>query len=142
MAKRPASQYRQSAALPFRERDGRLEVLLITSVKRQRWIVPKGIVEPTMTPHDSAAKEALEEAGVRGRIGTKSMGEYTVEKWGGVCRVQVYPLAVETELESWPEEELRKRRWVSLKKAMQIVEPPQLREIMASLPQAVGLAGD
>ena len=56
----PGSIYRQSGAVPFRVRDGALEVLLITAVSSDHWIVPKGIVEPDLTPAASAAEEAHE----------------------------------------------------------------------------------
>ena len=80
--------YEQSGVVPYRWLEGRLEVLLITSLRRGRWIIPKGIVEPDMTPAESAAMEAFEEAGVKGRVGTEPIGEYTVNKWGGVCGVR------------------------------------------------------
>ena len=68
MRTRPDHYYRQSAVIPYRLREGRVEILLITSRKGKRWVVPKGILEPELTPAESAAKEAREEAGVSGRI--------------------------------------------------------------------------
>ena len=47
--------YRQSAVLPYRFSGGDLEVLLITSRKGKRWVFPKGIIEPGLTPQRSAA---------------------------------------------------------------------------------------
>ena len=41
--------YRQSAVLPYRQGPDGLEVLLVTSRKRSRWVLPKGIVEPGLT---------------------------------------------------------------------------------------------
>src|SRR5690606_25585077 len=55
---------RQSAALPFRQQGGKLEVMLITSRRTGRWGVPKGGIQAGMTPWESAAEEAAEEAGV------------------------------------------------------------------------------
>jgi 8-oxo-dGTP pyrophosphatase MutT (NUDIX family) len=56
--------------IPYRIRDGKIEVMLITSSTRKRWIIPKGMIEPDMTPQDSAAKEAWEEAGIIGQVAT------------------------------------------------------------------------
>ena len=66
VAQVPAWMYRQSAVIPYRKRPNGLEVLLVTSRKGTRWVLPKGVVEPGMTPAASAAREALEEAGIRG----------------------------------------------------------------------------
>ena len=60
MVKYPTLIYRQSAVLPYRMRDGDPEVLLISSRKGTRWVLPKGIVEPGLTPPESAAKESRE----------------------------------------------------------------------------------
>ena len=84
--------YYQSAAVPFRCREGQLELLLITSRGKKRWIVPKGIVDPGLTPSAAAAKEAFEEAGVEGEILYPSVGTYTYPKWQGTCTVEVFLL--------------------------------------------------
>ena len=55
----------QFGALPYTIRDGQLVVLLITSRGRGKWIFPKGGLVEGMTPHDSAAHEAWEEAGLQ-----------------------------------------------------------------------------
>ncbi|NET56922.1 MAG: NUDIX hydrolase [Symploca sp. SIO2E6] len=76
---------KQSGVIPYRLREGITEVLLITSINSKRWIIPKGLVEPGMTPQDSAAKEAWEEAGVIGEVLPTLMGTYDYRKWGGIC---------------------------------------------------------
>jgi 8-oxo-dGTP pyrophosphatase MutT (NUDIX family) len=58
----------QHAALPYRVRNGVLEILLITTRRTHRWIVPKGWPIDGHPPHDRAAFEALEEAGISGEI--------------------------------------------------------------------------
>jgi 8-oxo-dGTP pyrophosphatase MutT (NUDIX family) len=89
-----------------------LEVLLITSRRRGRWIIPKGLIEPGMSPAESAAMEAFEEAGVRGRIGDQPIEEYSYKKWGGVCGVKVYLLEVDEVFDDWPEADIRRREWI------------------------------
>src|SRR5210317_1534724 len=49
---------RQSGVIPYRVRKGNLEILLITSRRERRWIIPKGIIEPDYSARNSAAKEA------------------------------------------------------------------------------------
>lgn len=70
----PEWMYRQSAVIPYRFGADGLEVLLITSRKRKRWVLPKGVVEPGMTPAGSAEKEAFEEAGIEGRVDDRPLG--------------------------------------------------------------------
>jgi phosphohistidine phosphatase len=74
VARVPAWMYRQSAVIPYRRGPSGLEVLLVTSRKGTRWVLPKGVVEPDLSPAASAAKEALEEAGVRGPIDDEPLG--------------------------------------------------------------------
>jgi|GEM_PF-164936 len=135
MAKFPDWIYRQSAVLPYRWRDTELEVLLITSRGGRRWVLPKGIVEPGMTPQASAAKEAREEAGIEGPVSQRSAGTYCQDKWGGTCQIDVFPMRVTSELSDWPEAEIRRREWLPLKAAVERVESKGLRRILQGLPQ-------
>ena len=141
-----AKRIKQSAALPYRQRrgGGGLEVLLVTSMSRGDWIIPKGLVESDMTAYDSAAKEAWEEAGVTGRVGTAAVGSYDVEKWGGVCVVDVYDLEVEHTHDAWPECFDRKRRWVTVDEAVGLVRRAEVAGLIRTLPDRIarGAAAD
>ena len=66
----------QYAALPWRMNGGALEILLITTLKTHRWIVPKGWPVEALSPQACAAHEALEEAGVSGSISEKTIGSF------------------------------------------------------------------
>ena len=74
MKTKPDSFYQQSAVIPFRGRGNSLEILVITSRRKRRWVVPKGVKEPDLSPQDSAAKEALEEAGIEGDVFPAAIG--------------------------------------------------------------------
>ena len=137
MAQRPDWIYRQSAALPYRGQGKYLEVLLITSRNGHRWLPPKGIVEPGMTAPESAAKEALEEAGVRGEISDRGLGHYTQHKWGGVCKIEVFPMRVTAELSDWSEADVRRREWLPIARAVERIEDKTLREIISRLPAVI-----
>lgn len=132
-ALRPGWWYRQSAAAPVRCMDGRPQVLLVTSRSGKRWVVPKGIVEPGLTPAASAEKEAWEEAGVRGRLRPDVVGRYQYAKWGGICTVEVFVLDVELVADQWPERELRQRRWLGTAEAAELVTEPELGRILRML---------
>lgn len=129
---KPDSFYKQSAVIPIVRKGNAVEVLLITSRKKRRWIVPKGIVEKNYTPADSAAKEALEEAGILGKTLPHPIGKYRYKKWGGVCTVEVFVMLVDRELNKWLES-TRERRWLGLNKAVKTVEEAGLKKLMGRL---------
>jgi 8-oxo-dGTP pyrophosphatase MutT (NUDIX family) len=124
----------QYAALPFRER-GRLEILLITSRETKRWVIPKGWPMKRRTPPETAAREALEEAGVEGQVADAPIGSYRYFKRrvdGGfwLCEVEVFPLEVKREGKTWPEHEERTRWWCSVDEAVSAVEEPELKALI------------
>jgi len=134
----------QYGALPYRvHKDATLEVLLITSRETKRWIIPKGWPIRGLKPGEAAAREAYEEAGVRGRVG-RSLGNYTYRKFSPdrqafyPCEVRVYPLAVTKQLKDWPEARERKARWYSMSEAVSLVAEDGLREIILELSQRKG----
>jgi 8-oxo-dGTP pyrophosphatase MutT (NUDIX family) len=129
---------RQVAALCWRvspKRASVLEVLLITSLNTKRWIVPKGWVEPEMSPAENAAREAFEEAGVTGRVSPRPIGSYHYLKekkdGGGIpCSVEVFALEVTKQLDDWPEKQTRQLDWVPVDQAVARVAEPGLRQIL------------
>jgi phosphohistidine phosphatase len=130
---KPDFWYRQSAAAPVRVVDGRIEVLLVTSLHSGRWILPKGIVERDMTPARSAAKEAWEEAGVKGKMGIHSIGMFENTKWGGVCSIEVFRMDVTEIADQWPESDKRKRKWFTLSDAIKEVHPDGAAQILQKI---------
>ena len=108
----------QSCVVPYREGKNGVEFALITSRNIRRWIVPKGTVEPNMTAYASAAKEALEEAGLLGEPGNTALGEYFYTKFARVHRVEIFPLLVTRALDDWDEKHFRHREWVDGKEAI------------------------
>jgi 8-oxo-dGTP pyrophosphatase MutT (NUDIX family) len=129
---------RQSAALPYRVSAGRVQVLLVTSRRSGRWIIPKGHVERGLSPNHSAAKEAMEEAGVVGHVGRSPVGRYAYHKRGLGHHVEVYDLRVRRELSDWPERGQRRREWVGVNAAVRRVGNEELRGVIAGLPGRVG----
>ncbi|MBD1907326.1 NUDIX hydrolase [Funiculus sociatus GB2-A5] len=127
----------QSGVIPYRIKNGKIEVLLITSSTGKRWVIPKGMIEFMMSPQDSAAKEAWEEAGVIGQVLPTTMGTYDYQKWGRTCRVETFLLQVETVLEDWPEAKLRKREWLSVKQAVKHIQEAELKQILMALPDTL-----
>ena len=131
---RPAYYYSQSAVIPWRLQNGEVEILVILSSKKKHWVVPKGIKEPGMSPQESAAEEALEEAGVEGVVGDETLGCFVYEKWGAATTCHVYPMEVTHELayEDW-EENHRQRTWVTPEQAVAQLGQPQLGPMVEAL---------
>lgn len=129
----------QYAALPYRRRtDGAIEVMLITSLNTKRWIIPKGWPVQGLAPHDCAAREAMEESGLVGRISDRSIGFYGYEKRladGSAvrCTVETFLLEVEEQLTSWPECGRRQTQWYALQAAADAIEEPELSAMIQSL---------
>jgi phosphohistidine phosphatase len=126
--------FTQSAVIPYRIADGKPEIMLITSRKGTRWVLPKGVKEPELSLRDSASKEAFEEAGVRGELDAEPIGHYEYAKWGGTCKVAVFPMAVSECLPDgeW-EESHRERQWVGAKEAKGLLDEPELGKLVGNL---------
>jgi len=69
----------QAAAVCYRVRGTSIEFLLVET-RGGRWTFPKGGIEAGLTPAQSAALEAFEEAGVHGRIEEASFASYVRRK--------------------------------------------------------------
>jgi 8-oxo-dGTP pyrophosphatase MutT (NUDIX family) len=128
-------RHTQYAALPWRLENGALQVLLITSLKTKRWIVPKGWPVEGLTPQDCAAHEALEEAGVMGPMADKALGRYRykkLRKTGEIlpCEVHVYPMRVTDRKKNWREKKARKSQWCSVAEALIHVRETGLRRLI------------
>jgi 8-oxo-dGTP pyrophosphatase MutT (NUDIX family) len=95
------------------------------------------MLEPGMGPAESAAKEAFEEAGVRGRVSDSSVGNYAYRKWGGTIEVEVFLLEVQEELNDWPEAQARHREWLTVEQAVHRVAASDLGAILEKVAQLI-----
>ena len=131
MGCRPAWLFTQSGVIPYLTVDGGLAIVLITSRRSGRWIIPKGVIEKNISPHMSAEKEAMEEAGIVGEALPSPVGSYEYQKWGGTCNVEVFPMRVELLLERRPECGQRRRLVVPAAEAIKHIDHPGLRGVMS-----------
>lgn len=135
MVKRPNSSKKK--ALPVavgvlaisRKKPG--QVVLVTSRHSKSWTLPKGQIERALGAAKSAKQEAWEEAGLRGRMSTSSIGSYIHRNSNGEeFRVRVFKMSVQNFLPSWPEKNQRQRRWVSAKAARKLISNSSLRRLL------------
>ncbi len=124
----------QYAALPWRM-GKTLEVMLVSSRETRRWVIPKGWPMKGRKPHATAAIEALQEAGLLGKIEKVAVGAYHYHKRlknGAVllCRVDVFPLRVARQRKSWPEKRQRITKWFPRSEAALLVHEPELTRLI------------
>ena len=125
--------FTQSAIIPYSIKDGELQILLITSIRKKKWIIPKGFIEFNLSAFESAKKEAFEEAGVVGTNETIELGSFTIKKYGGLTNIVVYSMEVEKFKDDYPEKNLRKRKWYSVEEAVETVSIPEVGNMFKKL---------
>jgi 8-oxo-dGTP pyrophosphatase MutT (NUDIX family) len=128
----------QVAALPVKLGDDEItRVLLVTSRETRRWVIPKGWPMKGLKPYEAAAREALEEAGLKGHVDKKPVGTYTYFKRREahfiICNVDVYLLKVDKQLKNWRERDQREARWCTLQEAASLVQEPGLSALFLDL---------
>ena len=131
-------EFIQVAALCLREGKAGREVLMVTSRGTQRWVLPKGWPMKGRTLAGAALREAWEEAGVVGTVEEVPLGWYGYDKTrkGGLplsCRVEVFRVTVADLAREWPELRQRRREWMPLGQAAELVAEPQLRDLLLRL---------
>ncbi|MDQ2089407.1 NUDIX hydrolase [Marimonas arenosa] len=125
----------QFAALCWRLKNDKPQVLLITSRGTKRWIIPKGWPMSGVTPSEAAMTEAWEEAGVKGKPSDRNLGLFSyLKKIPGRPAMpvvaMVYPVRVSKLVDDFPEAGQRRRKWFTPKKAAAMVREPELAQIL------------
>jgi 8-oxo-dGTP pyrophosphatase MutT (NUDIX family) len=139
----PLDVLHQAGAIPYSVIDGEVHVLLVTSRGSGRWLIPKGNIDPGLTPAEAAAKETYEEAGIRGKIATDTpLGFFTAFKTlkSGEERpvtVEVYALLVDRQLKRWPEAKEREACWMTASDAARSVKEPGLARLLLRLKEII-----
>uniref|UniRef100_A0A7N0TQE7 Nudix hydrolase domain-containing protein n=1 Tax=Kalanchoe fedtschenkoi TaxID=63787 RepID=A0A7N0TQE7_KALFE len=133
----------------------KLKVLMVSSPNRNDLVFPKGGWEDDETAEEAASREALEEAGVRGILKKNILGIWefrskTREKaccLKGGCRGYMYALEVTEELDNWPEQGDRSRKWLTIEEASELCRYDWMRhalekflQLMSDNMKAAGLA--
>ncbi|HRO32943.1 MAG TPA: NUDIX hydrolase [Brevundimonas sp.] len=127
---------RQVAALCWRvDQGGAIEILLVTSRDTGRWVTPKGGRMRGLTDAQSAAQEALEEAGVEGRVTETPLGVFSYLKrlkrrGPRPTQVTVFALEAQVQHDDWREAAQRTRRWFRADRAAVMVDEPDLAALI------------
>jgi len=134
---KPEFEIKHSCVIPYRISNGSIELLLITSIKKQKWIFPKGFIEFNLSAFESAKKEAYEEAGVIGENETVELGSFELKKKNSSSYVKIFSMEVTKELKDYPEKNLRKRKWFTVKEALENIENSDIKNFVNKLEMKV-----
>uniref|UniRef100_A0A5B7A7L8 Nudix hydrolase domain-containing protein n=1 Tax=Davidia involucrata TaxID=16924 RepID=A0A5B7A7L8_DAVIN len=114
-----------------------VEVLMINSSSGPGLVFPKGGWENDETVEEAAAREAFEEAGVKGDL-MHFLGYYLFKSKTlqddlspeGLCKAAMFALLVKEELKSWPEQSTRQRSWLTIPEAIGCCRHSWMREAL------------
>lgn len=102
-------------------------VLICNRKNREKWGLPKGGWETDESVHSAASREAFEEAGVQGTIGTTLKVAEAKSKSGQCQRINWFVYHVTALSDDWPERSERNRIVVPIEEALQMVHRPEHR---------------
>ncbi|KAB1201359.1 Nudix hydrolase 13, mitochondrial [Morella rubra] len=122
----------------IREKEDSVEVLMVSSPNRDDLVFPKGGWEDDETVVEAACREALEEAGVKGILNENPLGVWVFRSKSredvcsleGGCKGYMFALEVTEELETWPEQEKRDRKWLKVKEAFKLCRYEWMRRAL------------
>lgn len=114
----------------IRTKDGATEYLLVqASHDREKWVLPKGHIEPGEDPRETAAREVIEESGNWARV----------EQWlddvcfttpdGSDAITRFYLMEAEQSSKTWPAEN-RRHEWLPLPAALKQATFPETRTLL------------
>ncbi|MDR4306291.1 NUDIX hydrolase [Chelatococcus sambhunathii] len=120
--------------------------MLITTRETRRWMVPRGWLIKKLGPLGTGLREAFEEAGVAGE-GGPAIGSFRYLKrlrsgQSQAVRVELFAMAVNEQADDWPERAERIREWYPHARAAELVEEPELRELLAVFPEKLASGAD
>jgi 8-oxo-dGTP pyrophosphatase MutT (NUDIX family) len=129
----------QVAAVCYRRSGSTVEFLLINT-SAGRWTFPKGRVNDGLSPVAAAEREALEEAGVIGRIEARHFASYLH------CRrdeeLVIRAFLMEVHRVSPPMERYRTPRWVGLKQAKRMLARERAPKYTREIHRVIEMAAD
>jgi ADP-ribose pyrophosphatase YjhB (NUDIX family) len=135
----------QSGVLAYRRRKKGLEILLVKKPLSQNWGIPKGKLAAGLSLPENAAKEAFEEAGVKGLIEQEAAGSYRAMKRRGddqiVIEVSVFVLEVTKIAKKWPEKATRLVKWYAPADAARLAREPLLVQLCLDLENRLRSSG-
>ena len=145
MSKVPTKLQVSAGGVAFRKLDGRIEVALISVGEKNRWQLPKGIVDKGESTENAALREVREEAGIDTE-GVELIDK--VENWyfwkedGQRVRyhkfVYFYLLRYKSGDVRDHDHEVNEARWVNIDDAIKILAFDSEKKIMKKAKELIG----
>ena len=111
----------QYGVVPYFKDGNKTRIVMVTSRTHRQWIFPKGGKISDLSKRKSAMQEALEEAGLKGKIDKKVQFTTTIIRNGEKIDLTLYPMQVEKMKKKWDEMHQRRRIIISPRKARKLV---------------------
>mmetsp|Transcript_321 Transcript_321/g.1196 ORF Transcript_321/g.1196 Transcript_321/m.1196 type:complete len:207 (-) Transcript_321:191-811(-) len=140
------SQRLVAGCIPVRDNPrvkGGVEVCMVSNRHNDGLIFPKGGWETDETAEEAAARESMEEAGVKGETCTyvgefsfksrkKALKKDGVENGGkkATCVARVFVMNVTEEMAEWPEQATRTRTWLPAMDAIEQCKHDWMRDAL------------
>ena len=120
--------------IPMAIQGERIALMFVTSQQRGRWILPKGNLKTGETQAEGCAREAFEEAGIKGDFIAEFPITAAISKSSadGVKQTAVtyYPFLVTEQFDEWPEKTKRERHWVLMRDAHHVTDRDDFRALI------------
>jgi ADP-ribose pyrophosphatase YjhB (NUDIX family) len=127
----------RAGGVVFRKRHGRGEFLLVEAKKDpSQWVLPKGQVEESEHPRETAVREVHEETGQWGRI-IDDLGDVSYTLNGRVVTVRFYLMQFMGR--GLPVDRDRRHLWLPLKEAVAKASHKETRELIQATERVVSV---
>ena len=143
MGKKHQKLKQRVAALPIlvkkskhkKKRKKKCMVYMITSREQGQWIIPTGKLEKNLSNRRVALLEAFEEAGILGVLDEQFKVQILLQSPSGKKKRKtiVFLLYVKRILNHWPEENERRRKFVSIQTYAKTVSDKKLKKKLLAL---------
>lgn len=121
---------RQYGVIPYTKKKNASRILLVTSRANGYWIFPKGNPIKKKDIFQSAQQEAFEEAGVLGDIDKKFSYKIKFRHQSVDHEIILFPMKIGKIFKEWPEKKQRKRKFVSIDKALDLIKLTSLQNCL------------
>lgn len=143
MGKKHQKLKQRVAALPIlvkkskhkKNRKKKCMVYMITSREQGQWIIPTGKLEKNLSNRRVALLEAFEEAGILGVLDEQFKVQILIQSPSGKKKRKtiVFLLYVKRILNHWPEENERRRKFVSIQTYVKTVSDKKLKKKLLAI---------